>query len=191
MIPRIALAAIAAIGLSTSVLAEPVAYDFDKSHANITFTIDHLGFSTAHGRFNSFDGTLLIDEAAPEASSVKVEIATDSLATFFDQRDAHLKSADFFDVATFPTMSFASTAVEKTGDDTLKVAGDLTMLGVTKPVTLDVTVRKLAPHPFSGTPTVGFHATGTIKRSEWGMSKLPAVGDDVTIAIDIEAAVAK
>ncbi|MBB4304062.1 polyisoprenoid-binding protein YceI [Rhodobium orientis] len=193
MIRNTAFAAVTALALSgafaASALAEPVDYAFDKTHANITFTINHLGFSTAHGRFNTFDGALTIDEETPANSAVTVTIATDSLDTFYDKRNEHLKSKDFFNVAEFPEMTFKSTSVEKTGDDMLKMTGDLTMLGVTKPVTLDVTVPKLGAHPMSGAKAVGFHATGTIKRSEWGMTTfVPAVSDEVDIVIDLEAA---
>ena len=192
MVRQFALAAVAAATLSTGALADPVAYNFDMSHANITFTVNHLGFSTTHGRFNGFDGTLMIDKDAPEASSVKVDIATKSLDTFFEKRDAHLKSADFFNAEMFPTMNFTSTKVEKTGDNALKVTGDLTLLGVTKPVTLDVMVPAMGAHPMSGKEWIGFSAKTTIKRSEWGMTTfVPAVGDEVSIVIDIEAAKAE
>ncbi len=189
MIRQAVLSAIAAAALSTGAVAEPAAYNFDKSHTSITFTVNHLGFSTTHGRFSGFDGKLMIDETAPEASSVTVEIDTGSVDTFFEQRDTHLKSPDFFDVERFPSMIFTSTKVKKTGDKTLEVIGDLTLLGKTKPVTLDVVVPNLGAHPMSGTKTVGIRATATIKRSEWGMTTfVPAVGDDVAIVIDLEAA---
>ena len=192
MIRKTAFAAVTALALSgafaTAAFAEPVDFAFDKTHANITFTINHLGFSTAHGRFNTFDGALTIDEEDPANSAVTVTIATDSLDTFYDKRNEHLKSKDFFNVAEYPEMTFKSTSVEKTGDDMLKMTGDLTMLGVTKPVILDVAVPKLADSPMTGVQTVGFHATGTIKRSEWGMTTfVPAVSDEVDIVIDLEA----
>ena len=188
MIRRLALTVAAIATFSVAAHAEPVAYTFDKSHSSIGFAINHLGFSTVHGRFGAFDGTLMIDEADPAASSVKVSIATDSLETFWAPRNEHLKSKDFFNVAEFPAVTFESKSVEKTGDNTLKITGDLTLLGTTKPVTLDATVNKVAPNPMSGTKTVGVAATGTIKRSDYGMMTfLPAIGDEVTVAIDFEA----
>ncbi|PLX39638.1 MAG: polyisoprenoid-binding protein [Hyphomicrobiales bacterium] len=190
---RFALAAVAASALAGAALtapaqAEPAAYAFDKSHANVTFTVNHLGFSTVHGRFNDFDGTLMLDEENPSASSVSVTIPVESLATFWGPRDEHLKSPDFFNAAANPAITFASTSVEKTGDMTLAVTGDFTLLGVTKPVTLDVTVTKIAPNPMSGTKTVGFHATTTIKRTDFGMNTfVPAISDEVPVVIDFEA----
>ena len=175
MIRRLALSVAAIATFSVAAHAEPVAYTFDKSHSSIGFAINHLGFSTVHGRFGAFDGTLMIDEADPAASSVNVSIATDSLETFWAPRNEHLKSKDFFNVAEFPAVTFESKSVEKTGDNTLKI-------------TLEATVNKVAPNPMSGTKTVGVAATGTIKRSDYGMMTfLPAIGDEVTVAIDFEA----
>src|SRR5690606_15131983 len=111
-----------------------------------------------------------------------------SIATGIKQFDDHLKSADFFDVKKFPEARFVSTKVEKTGEKTGKVTGDLTLNGVTKPVTLDVTFNNKGPHPMNQKPTVGFSATGTVKRSDFGIKyALPAVTDEVQLQIEAEA----
>jgi polyisoprenoid-binding protein YceI len=110
-------------------------------------------------------------------------------ATHFAQRNKDLMSPDFLNVAEFPEMTFKSTAIEKTGDKTGKVTGDLTLLGVTKPVTMDVTFNQVAPNPFhNNTPTAGFEAHAVIKRSDFGMkAAIPNIGDEVDISIDSQA----
>ncbi|NVK19436.1 MAG: polyisoprenoid-binding protein [Methylocystaceae bacterium] len=182
-------AAAIAFGLTTSVAqAEPVKYTFDKAHTSIEFHINHLGFSNFQGEFQDFDGTLVFDEAAPTKSSVDVTIDVNSVDTDVAKLDEHLKSADFFNVTKFPSMSFKSKSITVTGDKTGKIVGDFTLMGVTKELTLDVTLNKSAQHPMMKIPAVGFSATGVIKRSEFGMSTfVPAVADDVFIRIETEA----
>lgn len=171
----------------TPALAAPTDFEFDKSHTNISFSIDHFGFSKTDGRFAQWDGTLVIDQENPANSEVAVVIKTDSLDTFFPDRDTHLKSPDFFNVQQFPEITFNSTDVEKTGDETLKITGDLTILGVTKPAILDVKVTKIGESPITKKLTVGFDASTTIKRSEFGMNTFaPAIGDEVTVRIHSE-----
>jgi polyisoprenoid-binding protein YceI len=163
-------------------------YTFDPNHTTVIWSAEHLGFSHPHGLFSNVEGTLTLDEAAPANSKVDVTIKTAGIATGIAKFDDHLKSKDFFDVEKHPTATFKSTKVEKTGDATAKVTGDLTLLGVTKPVTLDVTLNKKGEHPMSKKPTVGLSAKGTIKRSEFGLSfGVPNVGDDVPIVIEAEA----
>ncbi len=160
---------------------------FDKSHANIAFSLSHLGFSTAHGRFGEFDGAARLDLDDPANSQLEVTIKTASVDTFFAKRDEHLRSADFFNVAQHPTMTFKSTKVERTGDNTARLVGDLTLLGVTKPVALDVTLNAFKENPINNKMTAGFTATGSLKRSEFGMKTyVPAVGDTVALRIDME-----
>jgi polyisoprenoid-binding protein YceI len=163
-------------------------YTFDPSHTSVIWKVAHMGFSAPHGIFSNIEGTLLFDEADVSKSKVDVVVKTDGISTGIKKFDDHLKNADFFDVEKFPEAKFVSTQVKKTGKKTGKVTGDLTLNGVTKPVTLDVTFNKKAPHPMNQKPTVGFSATGVIKRSEFGIKyALPAVGDDVTIQIEAEA----
>uniref|UniRef100_UPI003BAA5833 YceI family protein n=1 Tax=Stappia sp. TaxID=1870903 RepID=UPI003BAA5833 len=189
---RFAAPALAALVFATPVLAEPVAYEFDKSHANLAFSYSHLGYSTTDGRFGSWEGDLVIDQDEPANSKINFTVDIDSLDTFWGERDTHFKSADFFDVAKFPKATFVSTAVEKTGDDTLSVSGDLTIKDITKPVTFDVTVNSIGEHPMAKVPAVGLDATTVVKRSDFGMDKfVPYVGDDVTITFSAEALQAK
>lgn len=170
-------------------LAAPESYSFDKLHTQITFFVNHLGFSNSSGKFLDFDGGFKFDETKPEDSSVEVTIKTDSINMDDATWDDHLKAADYFNVAEFPEMTFKSTKVEKTGDKTGKITGDLTLLGVTKPVVLDVVFNKAGPHPMNGKHVAGFSATTHLKRSEWGMKGgLPVVGDDVELRIEVEGA---
>jgi polyisoprenoid-binding protein YceI len=174
-----------AVGLACAALpalAEPVKLKLDRSHVYVGFQVAHLGYSTVHGRFN--------DE--PESSSVTVAIQASSIDTNFEARDKHLRTADFFDVEKFPTLIFKSTRIEKTGDNTARITGDLTMLGATRPVTLDAKLVRMAEHPspaYRKALTAGFSARGKIKRSEFGMTKfVPFLGDDIDVLIDVEAA---
>lgn len=184
------LFAIAAMACLTGVAsAEPKTYALDKSHATVAFELSHLGFSTAHGVFRSFDANLILDEARPAASKVDVTIDAASIDTFFARRDEHLKSPDFFNVAQFPTIRFVSTSVVRPTPDakTARVTGDLTLHGVTKPVTLDVKLNQIGENPINKRPTVGFSASGVIKRSDFGITAyVPAVGDEVRLTIDAE-----
>src|SRR3546814_10546119 len=144
----------------------------DPEHTTAVFMVNHLGYSNMIGRFNEVSGSFTFDENAPEAASVTLKVATDSVDTNHQRRDDHLRSPDFFNVQEFPEMTFESTKVETTGDRTGRVTGDLTLLGVTRPVTLDVTFNKVAPHPlppYDEVLTAGFSVRGSIRRSEFGM----------------------
>ncbi|WP_037544957.1 YceI family protein [Stappia stellulata] len=185
-------ATVAALLFATPLVAEPVAYEFDKSHANLAFSYDHLGYSTTDGRFGDWDGDLQIDLDTPANSSINMTVDVTSLDTFWAERDKHLKSADFFGVAAHPTATFTSTSVEKTGDNTLAVTGDLTIKGITKPTTFEVTVNAQGEHPMEKTPAVGLDATTVVKRTDYGMDMfVPYVGDEVTISFSAEALQAK
>lgn len=189
---RTAAAALATVLLAAPALAEPVAYAFDKSHANLSFSYNHLGYSTTDGRFGDWTGDLVIDLDAPENSKIAMKVDVATLDTFWEERDNHLKGADFFGVETHPQASFSSTEVRKTGDNTLEVSGDLTIKGVTKPVTFDVTVNSVGEHPMAKVPAVGLDATAVVKRSDYGMTMfLPYVGDEITISFSAEALQAK
>jgi polyisoprenoid-binding protein YceI len=170
--------------------ADPVPFKFDKGHADISFSVSHLGFSMVRGGFREFDGELTLDRANPEASKVSATIYTYSVDSGLEARDKHLRTADFFNVVKFPTMTFVSNTVKPNGRDKNKadITGDLTLLGVTKPVTLSVTLNKLDANPRTNAMTAGFTATGKIKRSDFGMSfGAPALGDEIQITINIEA----
>jgi polyisoprenoid-binding protein YceI len=183
----LALGALAAALLTTPVLAAPVTYTIDKSHMDVAYSLNHLGLSTSRGRFGDVDATLVLDPDAPAASKVSATIQVKSLDSGDAKRDEHVTGPDFFDAAKFPTITFVSTQVTPTGARTAKVAGNLTIHGVTKPVVLDATLNGMGPHPMNKKPAAGIHATVTIKRSEYGVAAyVPMVGDDVTITIDAE-----
>jgi len=173
-----------------SATAAPVRYDLDPNHTRIDFSWTHFGFSHPMGRFDRFDGDFRFDPADPTKSSVTVTIPIDSIDTGVAKLDAHLKTDEFFDVAKYPTATFKSTRVERSGEHGLKVAGDLTLHGVTKPVVLDVTVNKVGRHPMAGRDAAGFDASATIKRSDFGISNyVPNVSDEIRLSISTEAMV--
>lgn len=170
-----------------AVAADPVRYEFDKTHSSIMFFVSHLGFSLSTGRFLDFNGYYTFNPDAPETSEVDVTIKTASLVMHDDRWDAHMKNEDFFHVEKFPEMHFKSTEVVKTGEKTGVLKGDLTLLGVTKPVELNVTLVGTGKHPMAPRLVSGFSATGKLKRSDFGMTYgLPNVGDEVEIRIEIE-----
>ena len=163
-------------------------YALDPAHTQTIFTINHLGFSTITGSVRDLKGTLVLDTAKLEDSTVKVTMATDSVDTGFAARDTALQGPMFFNVAQFPTMTFTSTHIRKTGAKTLDIEGDFTVLGITKRLVLKTTFNRAAQDT-TGTNVykVGFTATTTIKRSEFGMKAyVPYVGDDVHVTINFE-----
>lgn len=173
---------------SAPAMAQVETYELEKPHTQILFFADHLGFSKSMGRFLDFDGTINFDRATPENSNVEVVIKTASIEMNDQKWNEHLKNADFFNVEKFPEMTFKSTGIEITGENLASMSGDLTLLGVTKPVVLDVTFNKCDKHPMGGHNVCGFSATSMITRSEWGMKYgLPMVGDEVEIRIEVEA----
>jgi polyisoprenoid-binding protein YceI len=163
-------------------------YSLDPDHTQVVFTIDHLGYSRVTGTFHDLKGTISLDEKQPELSSVQVTIGTASVDTFSQARDEDLRSADYFDATKFPAMTFKSTKVRKRGLRGADVVGNLTLLGVARPVTLKVTFNRQAPDFLRGNKMVaGFTASATIKRSDFGMRAfLPLIGDEVDIAINAE-----
>lgn len=164
-------------------------FEFDKSHTEIVWKVNHLGFSTSIGEFDEFDGTLILDQDNPENSKLDVTIQIGSIDSGVPALDDHLKKDDFFDAANHPTATFKSTKVDVTGENTAKVTGDLTIRGTTKPVTLDVTLNGLGAHPFQdGVTVAGFSARTVIDRTEFGVSAYaPAVGAEVELVIESEA----
>ncbi len=163
-------------------------WEFDPSHATILFEYNHLGFSTTYGVFRSFNGELILDQDEPSNSSVSVEIPMSALDTFWEKRDAHIHSEDFFDSTNNPIITFNSTAVNNVNGNAAEVVGNLTAKGVSVPVTLDVTMTKMADHPMAKKPWVGFNATTTLKRSDYDVDKFaPWVGDELKVTISVEA----
>ncbi|CAO3452302.1 YceI family protein [Azospirillum sp.] len=177
-----------AAGTLTPAFAAPVSYKIDPAHTAVAFIVNHIGFSNVIGRFNTVGGDISFDKDAVEKSTVNVTIDSTSIDTNHAKRDEHLRSPDFFNAKEFPKLTFKSTKIEKTGDKTGKLHGDLTMLGVTKPVVLDITFNKDGVSPASKLETAGFSARGTVKRTDFGMKYgAPAVGDDIQLLIEIEA----
>ena len=182
------LFAVALLAGTTAANAAPADYVLDPSHTSVVFVINHLGFSNVYGRFDDVAGKLTFDPKAIKSSSVTATIKTASFDTNHAKREEHLKSADFFNVAVFPEMTFTSTHIEKTGERTGKVTGTLTLLGLSKPVVLDVTFNQAGVSPITKKDTVGFSARGSLKRSDFGMiTFLPAIADKVDIIIETEA----
>ncbi|KFN42307.1 YceI family protein [Arenimonas metalli] len=187
---RLALASLLAVAAFGAQAADK--YNIDPTHTQVEFTYSHMGFSNITGRFDTVQGEFLFDPANPTQSSVNITIPVESLSTGVEKLDEHLLKADFFDAATYPTATFKSTGVTAAGDNALKVAGDLTIHGVTRPVVLDVTINKIGEHPMAKVPAAGFDATTTILRSDYGVGGyVPVVGDEVRIDITVEATLAK
>jgi polyisoprenoid-binding protein YceI len=162
-------------------------YTADPDHTYVSFAISHLGFSTMRGKFDKQSGSLNYDPAAKSAS-VKIEIDAASIDTGHDKRDAHLKSPDFLNAVENPTITFESTATKWNSDKLASVTGNLTILGVSKPVTLQVTSINCGQHPFNKKDVCGFDATGSIKRSDFGVNYgLPAIGEVLDLHIELEA----
>lgn len=185
---KLALFTALSLPMASAAHAASETFNFDPNHTNLTWHANHFGFSNPSGKFTDVTGTLVLDEAAPEKSKVNVTIKPASILTGIEKFDTHLKSKDFLDVVAFPSAEFVSSKVTKTTATTAKVEGTLTIHGISKPATLDVTLNKIGENPMSKIKTAGFTATTTIKRSEFGiMYALPGVSDDVKIAIEVEA----
>lgn len=157
------------MALSGSLYAADYAIDKEGQHAFINFKTGHMGFSILHGRFNDFDGSFSWDSANPEASKIEVTINTASVDSNHAERDEHLRSADFLNANKHPQATFVSTQVESTGDDTLKVTGDFTFNGVTKPIVIDARFVGEGEDPWGGY-RAGFEGTTRIKLADYNVS---------------------
>tara|TARA_B110000902_G_scaffold155901_1_gene178884 strand:- start:2314 stop:2889 length:576 start_codon:yes stop_codon:yes gene_type:complete len=187
MIKHLTAAALLAAVASTA-KATPEAYILDASHSQILFSYNHLGYSTTHGMFSGFDGEIAFDQEDPAASSVNISFPVMSMLTGWEQRFAHLMSGDFFGASEGDMITFASTGIAVTGDNTAMITGDLTMNGVTKSVVLDATMNQAGTHPMAEKPWAGFDATTSVLRSDFNVGNFaPFVGDEVQIMISIEA----
>lgn len=188
-----AILVLAAVPLTAA--AAPESFTIDPLHSGVLFAVDHLGLSTVHGRFNKFTGKFTLDRAA-KTGTVEVVIDTASVDTNENDkgsrarsRDEHLRSADFFNAAEFPKMTYKSTQWAYSGDNPSTIEGQLTMLGVTKPVTLKVERFKCNPATATAKERCGGDLSGKLKRSDFGMSRgIPGIGDELTLTIGIEAA---
>lgn len=175
--------------VAAAVLSLPVAaqtFNADPTHTYPTFEVSHFGFSVMRGRFDKTSGTVTLDRAAKKGTA-DISIDTTSVNTGHAKRDVHLKGPDFFNTEKFPTMTFKSSDFKFEGDKVTAINGQLTLLGVTKPVTLQVRSFNCGPHPFTKKEACGADAITTIKRSDFGMGYgLPNIGDEIKIAIEIE-----
>jgi len=168
-------------------------FNVDLSHSQVSFSVRHLGFSKVRGRFSAFEATVQLDPSDLSTLTTEATIEAASVTTGQEQRDTHLRSADFFDADTFPTLSFKSTGVEAVSGDTLKLSGDLTIHGVTRSVVLAVEYLGTAIDPWGG-HRVAFEAKTTINRKDFGLmwnSVLESggllVGEEVEISLEIQA----
>ncbi|MGV9290530.1 YceI family protein [Streptomyces sp. NPDC003719] len=168
-------------------------YAIDPSHTTIGFVARHAMVTNVKGKFLDFTGTLHLDGSAPADSTATLDITMDSIDTGSADRDGHLKSADFFKTDEFPKMTFRSTKVEALGGDDYRITGDLTILGTTKPITIDLEFNGAAKDPF-GNERVGFEGKAEILRSEWGLTWNAAletggvlVSDKIKLNFDISA----
>ncbi|WP_281857753.1 YceI family protein [Litoreibacter halocynthiae] len=182
----LALATAFALASTASFAAD--SYTLDASHSQVVFNYNHLGFSTTYGMFSGFEGEISYDEADPAASSVSVSMPVKSMLTGWEQRTGHFMSPDFFGAEDGDMVTFTSTGIEVTGEATAKITGDLSMNDVTKSVVLDAKLNKSDTHPMEGKPWLGFDATTTLLRSEFGLGAFaPAISDEVQVMISIEA----
>ena len=186
--------ALALCALPLAAAAAPESYTMDPYHTFANFTVDHNGVSTVHGRFDRQGGKFTIDRAA-KTGSVELTVETASISTGDNDkgarpraRDEHLRSADFFNIAEFPRMTFKSTGVKFAGEAPAEITGNLSLLGVTKPVVLHVDRWMCKPHPMNKKDLCGGNVSGAIKRSDFGMKyAIPGVSDEVKLTLGFEA----
>ena len=171
---------------------EVMTFEIDPAHTTIGFRIRHMGIAFVEGEFDEFDGTITYDPNNVAATQADVTVQTASIDTDVRRRDDHLRSADFFEVETYPTMTFITTGVEPTGQNSFRLIGDLTIKGTTKEVAFDV--EAAGPIPIENGQRVGFHATTTVDRRDFGIDwgselpgGIPAVGNQVELVLDVEA----
>lgn len=168
-------------------------YTVDAAHSSLGFTARHAMVTNVKGSFSDFEGTLHLDGADPTASTASFDVRMDSISTGSADRDTHLKSADFFDIEQHPAMTFRSTKAEALGGTSYRITGDLSILGTTKPISIDLEFNGFAKDPF-GNERVGFEGTGELLRSEWGLTWNAAletggvlVSDRIKLNFDLSA----
>jgi polyisoprenoid-binding protein YceI len=180
------------LGAAMSAQAAPVTYKLDPGHTMVLFSWSHFGFSNPVADIGLGDGTLVFDQQDPSKSSVEVTLPLSNLDTHVPALDKHLKEPDFFNADKYPTITFKSTSVQLLSGKHYKVTGDLTVHGVTKPVVLNATLNNVGPHPMTGAQAIGFNATGTLKRSDFGLGAyVPKVSDEIQLTITTEGSVPK
>ncbi len=163
-------------------------YVLDASHSQILFSYDHLGYSTTWGMFSGFEGTISFDQEDPGASSVSVSFPVRSMFTGWEARFDHFMGEDFFGAGEDEMVTFTSTNIEVTGDDTAIITGDLTLNGITKSIVLDAKLNQTGMHPMAEKEWAGFDATTTLVRSDFEVGSFaPFVSDEVEVMISVEA----
>ena len=183
---------LAAAFTTTFALAAPVDYKIDPTHTATVFSWNHLGFSTPSANFTDIQGVIKVDNAKPSNSSVDVIIPISSVNTNVPALDKEFQEEAWFNAAKYPNITFKSTKVETKDKKHFKITGNLTVKGVTKPVVLDAVLNKQGEHPMAKVPAIGFNATTSFNRSDFGLgSYVPMVGDKITVNITTEATAAK
>lgn len=192
MSPLKYLALAALLGAASPVLAAPVTYQLDPNHTMVLFSWSHFGYSHPTADIGLGQGTVVFDEQHPAQSSVEVSLPLAKLDTHVLALDQHLKEPDFFDAAKYPVITFKSRQVQPLGDHKFEITGDLTVHGVTRTLVLDATLNKVGPNAMSGAQSIGFDATATLKRSDFGIGAyVPKVSDEISIRITTEGSVPK
>ncbi len=186
----LAVAAFAGLAALQPAKAEPRQFKMDPDHFAIVFMVHHLGLADTVGMFREASGSFTYDAEAQTISDVKITVKTDSVFTNHDARDGHLRGTDFLNVKEYPTMTFTAEEAEVTGENTGKIHGQLTLLGETHPLTLDVTFEGARTYPFGdGHYAIGVSARGTIERSKYGMTyavQNDIVGDEIDLILEFE-----
>jgi polyisoprenoid-binding protein YceI len=188
LMTRFAPVALIAALAAAPAFAEAEKYALDSSHSQIVFSYNHLGYSTSYGMFSGFAGEIMFDQANPAASSVTVSFPVKTMLTGWQERFDHFMSPDFFGAADDEMVTFTSTGIEVTGENTARITGDLTLNEVTKSVVLEAKLNQVGDHPMANMPWAGFDATTTLLRSDYNLGTFaPFVSDEVQVQISIEA----
>jgi len=187
LLPAAALSSLAYAQATADITPAKVqegAYAVDPHHTRVLFAVSHMGFTTWYGEFTNVSGNLSLTPKSVANSTFEIHIPTNTVSTTNAKLDGELKSPQWLDAEKFPEIAFKAKQVERTGEDSAKVTGDLTLHGVTKPVTLDVKFNGAGTNPLDKKYTVGFEASGAIKRSDFGVNAyIPLIGDDVRLII--------
>jgi polyisoprenoid-binding protein YceI len=186
MIPRSAFTSLVLFLTVTPVFGDATTYRVDTSHSSVIFSVKRMDVVNVYGRFNGLQGTLVVDSANPALSSVELELRSEAVDTDNERRDNHLRSPDFFNAAQFPVIRFKSTGVRALGDNRYEVIGDLSLLGVTRSIAIEVEMTGSGQDPRRGTSLIGFETTFTLKRSDFGMNfMMGPLSDDVRLTIAV------
>lgn len=190
LLATMAILAVPAMGLSSAAHAEPHEYELDPAHTAIGFLVGHVGYANVLGMFLEAEGSFTFDDETLTLSDVEIIVETDSVFTNHKKRDQHLRSPDFLNSREFPEMVFKMTKAEKITDTTGKLYGELDLIGLKKPIVLDIVFNRGGEYPFNDEYAIGVSARGSFKRSEFGMMygvDNGWVGDDVELIIEFEA----